>query len=431
MTTLLVSCGGGGTQGGDPAASGPLAILPNTGSLYANVPQTFTVAGGRGPYTLVSNEQTVLPLNRTISGNTFTVTPNQPGVVDPQTDPNVVPSRSVTITVRDSAGTQVNGTYNVLQNFLTGYNLLISTIANCASTTPGSATSSTEACAGADSLIQLVPISNGLRYANKQMRLTSTYGPFAFILDSTGVTGGTYIATADTAGNVSARIRVQSDAATQYAQFRLTDVATGAYRDINFVVTNTTGASTPLSAIPSTINLSGADSSKCGTGNVNVFPIGGTPPYTASTTFPNAISINPPVVNTRGEPFNVALYNPNFCVGPGTVVIRDNTGAIVTVQITTTVGTGAPVLPLSVAPTALCVPNSGSGVVIVTGGNTNKVINSSNPGVANALPTIGSNDFPFQVQAGGAVAVPEVVTFTVSDGATNATIAVTRKPTCP
>ena len=109
MTALLVSCGGGGTQGGAPTAAGTLSILPSTGSLYANVPYTFNIAGGRAPYLVVSNEQTLLALNFTTTNNTFTAVPNQPGVVDLGQDPNQVPSRKVTVTVRDSAGTEIAG----------------------------------------------------------------------------------------------------------------------------------------------------------------------------------------------------------------------------------------------------------------------------------------------------------------------------------
>ncbi len=430
VTAMLVSCGGSGTTGGNPLTNGTLAILPNTGSLYANVPITLNVAGGIGPYFITSNEQTVMPLNFQLNGNSFTTVPNQPGVVDPQTDPNVVPSRTVIITARDSKGDQTTATYNVLQNFLTGYGLSISTTANCS----GSATSTTgsEACAGEDSLISLVPISNGLRYAQKQMRFTANFGPFAFILDSTGITGPTVTSIADSAGGVTARIRVTPNAATQYAQFRLTDVATGAYRDFTFVVKNINGSNVPLSVVPASISLTGATTASCGTGLVNVFVYGGKPPYTANTSFPNSILISPPLVTRSGDPFSVQIFNPNICLGPGNVVITDALGAFVTMDVTTAAGTTAPVLPLTAAPNALCVPDGGTGVVSVSGGNATKVINSSNPALATALPTSGTGNFTTTISSLGAGGpVGTLVTFTVNDGGTAAVVSVTRKTTCP
>ena len=430
MAALLGSCGGGGVSGGDPLKNGTLSILPNTGSLYANVPVTLNVAGGTGPYFITSNEPTVMPLNFTLNGNSFTTVPNQPGVVDPVTDPNIVPSRTVIVTARDATGAQTTATFNVIQNFLTGYGLSITTTANCLPA--GAVTAGSEACAGADSLISLVPISNGLRYANKQMRLTALFGPFAFILDSTGITGPTVTTTADSAGGVTARIRVTPNAATQYAQFRLTDVATGAYRDITFIIRNASGGNTPLSALPTSISLSGATTASCGTGFANVFAFGGVPPYRASTTFPGSINISPPEVTRSGDAFTVQIFNPNVCLSPGNVVITDAAGNFVTVAITTTPGTTPPVLPLSVAPSSLCVPDGGTGVVSISGGNANKVINSSNPTLATALPVTGTGNFTTTINslgAGGAVGT--LVTFTVNDGANAATISVTRKTTCP
>ena len=430
MTALLISCGGSGVNNGTPQQNGSLSILPDTGSLYANIPYTFNIAGGKQPYLIVTNEQTLLALNFTMSGNSFIAVPNQPGVVDVGQDPNQVPSRKVTITVRDAAGTQVNGTYDVLQNFLTGYSLSISTTATCAAA--GAATTAPQACAGADSLISLVPVSNGLRYANKQMNLRALFGPFAFILDSTGITGPSVTVTADTAGGVTARIRATPNAATQYAQFRLTDVVTGAYRDITFVILNATGGNTALSALPASISLSGATTASCGTGTVNVFAFGGTPPYSASTTFPNSIAISPPIVTRSGDAFSVQVFNPNFCLSPGNVVITDAAGNFVTIDVTTTAGTATPVQALSVAPSSVCVPDGGTAVVSVSGGNTNKVINSSNPLLATAVPTTGTGNFTTTINslgAGGAAGT--AVVLTVNDGATAATISVTRKTTCP
>lgn len=436
MAVILGSCGGGGaatatTPAGNPLTNGPLAMVPNAGTMYAFTPFTINIAGGRPNYLVASNEQTVVPLNTTITGNTFTVFPNQPGVVDPQADANSVPSRTVIITARDADGAIVTGTFNVLQNFLTGYGLSISTTATC-SGTAGAGAAAAQACAGEDSIITLTPVSNGLRYANKQMRFQTVFGPYAFILDSTGITGPTYTTNADSAGNVIARIRVTPNAPTQYAQFRLIDVATGAYRDIAFTILNANGANVPLSILPSTLSLSGATTATCGTGLVNVFVFGGKPPYTADTSFPNSISITPPIVTRSGDAFSVSVFNPNFCLAPGNVVFRDALGAFVTMDVTTTPGTTAPVLPLTVAPSAICVPDGGSAVVNVSGGNASKVINSSNPALAVAVPTVGTGNFTPAINslgAGGAIGT--AVTLTVNDGATSATISVTRKTTCP
>ena len=212
----------------------------------------------------------------------------------------------------------------------------------------------------------------------------------------------------------------------------MTDVVTGAYRDFTFVIKNASGGNTALSALPTSISLSGATKTTCGTGLVNVFAFGGLPPYTASTTFPNSILISPPIVSRSGDAFSVQIFNPTFCLSPGNVVITDAAGNHVTVDVTTTAGTADPVLPLAVAPSTLCVPDGGTGVVSISGGNSSKVINSSNPSLATALPTTGTGNFTTTISslgAGGAVGT--AVILTVNDGANAATITVTRKTTCP
>jgi hypothetical protein len=128
----------------------------------------------------------------------------------------------------------------------------------------------------------------------------------------------------------------------------------------------------------------------------------------------------------------VSIFNPNICLAPGNVVITDALGAFVTIDVTTTPGTTPPVLPLTVAPGALCIPDGGTGVISISGGNANKVINSSNPGLATAIPTSGTGNFTSTINASGAGGVVgTLVTLTVNDGGTSASVSVTRKTTCP
>ena len=117
---FLASCGGGGATS-SPNAAGALQLLPGASSLYAAVPYTFNIVGGRKPYLVTSSEQTLIELNITIDSNSFTIVPRNPGVVDVGLDPNEVPRRTVNIEVRDSNGASLSNAYNVLQNFFTGY----------------------------------------------------------------------------------------------------------------------------------------------------------------------------------------------------------------------------------------------------------------------------------------------------------------------
>jgi hypothetical protein len=426
---LVGACGGGGTKGSDPNTVGDLAINPSTGSMYALQPFTIQIAGGRRPYNLSTTEPTLVSLPLQIDQNVITVTPAQPGVVDVGQDPNQVPSRRAIITVRDANGAQVNGTYDVLQNFLTGYGLSISSITSCGA--GAAATTALQACAGADSLIRLVPVTNGTRFARKQMRFEVRYGSFSFVLDDVAgqPTAASVTKTADDTGAVSARIRVLPLALTQYAQFRMTDVATGQYLEFPFVITNADSASV-LSVLPSMVSLVGPNTAQCGSGGFSLAPLGGRPPYTARVTGTGQNTLISPSLVNAGEAFSVTVGASTTCT-TFSILITDSTGATTTASITTSFGTTAPVLPLTVSPNAVCIPDGGNATVLVRGGATAKVVNVSNPSLLN-VPATGSGDFTMTLTAAGAGgAGGQFVTVTVTDGASNAAVTVTRKATCP
>ena len=54
-SVILGSCGGGGAAHDEPVVG--LALLPSAATLYAGVPYTFTIGGGRAPFTIVSSER--------------------------------------------------------------------------------------------------------------------------------------------------------------------------------------------------------------------------------------------------------------------------------------------------------------------------------------------------------------------------------------
>lgn len=424
----LSSCGGGGTQGGDPLKVGDLALQPAAANFFALNQVTLQIAGGRSPYNISVSEPTIFPSNFQLSGNTWTFTPSQPGVFDPSSDPNEVPARSVSVTVRDANGTQATGAYRVLQNFLVGYGLNLSTLTTCG----GTATTAIEACSGSDSLVALIPVTNGLRYAGKQMQLRVMYGPFAFIQDGPpdGITGPTYTRNADSTGLVTARIRVLPSVITQYAQFRLTDVASGAYRDVTFVIRNASPET--LSVLPSDITFTGSSTAQCGFGGANLFPLGGKSPYSAAATN-TSIQLSPSQV-TAGNAFNLLIGPSTTCI-TASVIVTDAEGKTATVSVKTEPGTTAPVLPLAATPTTVaCLPDTtGSAQITISGGANNKVVAVSNPGLLQPTPATGTGTFVLNLNSlGTGGATLQSVTVTVSDGsATPATIAVGRKSTCP
>lgn len=425
---LVASCGGGGVSGSTGLSQGALQLLPGTGDLYAGVPFNFTIAGGRAPYFVTTDQQTLIPGPFTVNGNNFTVVPNNPGVVDVGQDPNQVPSRTINITVRDNAGTQISQSYSILQNFLTGYGFTVVSLSTCGVT---GAEVSVAACAGFESRIDFRPTSAGVLRARRQIRFSINYGPFAYIQDDNQTLAATYTLTTDDLGRGTARLFAAANAFTQYASMRATDVATGAYVDFTFVLLSAPLG--PLTAIPAALpTVTGGDTSSCGNGSSSIVVTGGAPPYTATSTAPLSVLVSPATVATSGGTFNV-IYGgglPPNC-GSGQVVITDSLGQVITVSAASAPGTGAPVQPLSASPNPLCVaPLTGSGTILVSGGNPNKVVNTSNPAVAPIAPTSGTGNFNVSV-GGGAGLMAGTATVTISDGASTRTVTVNRQATCP
>jgi hypothetical protein len=432
MLAGLTSCGGGGVSSETGLNNGILNVAPTVGNLYAGVPFTFVFSGGTRPYFITSSEQTVIPLaGYRVDGNTLTVIPNNPGVVDPVTIPGEVPHRSVNLTVRESSnGNTVIGVYQVLQNFFLGYNVSVEGL-NCAS-----GTSALAACSGSRSRITVRPITNGLIHRNKVLRFTILEGQLSYVInEATGALGPEVTATTDEQGFASVQIQVPFGTRTQYAKIRITDVASGVYVDRDFNIFNLVG---PLIATPAEINLVGLNSSVCGSGIADIIVTGGQPPYTASSSQPNLISIQPTTVTTNGGSFSVTIFAgglPN-CVN-GQVVILDSVGQTANVTITTTPGTAPAVTPMTVAPNNICVADVAPGnsvQVLVSGGNNGKVVNVTDPTRVAATPTNFSNQSQaVTITAVGVATPPTGQQSTVSfyDGGTQAVLTVVRKLTCP
>jgi hypothetical protein len=423
----LASCGGGGVSSDTGNSQGTFAINPGSGSLYAEIPVSFQVVGGQKPYTITSNEQTVIPLvGFRVDGNSFSIIPRNPGVIDAGLQPEEVPRRTVILTVRDNRGVQITAEYRVIQNFLNGYDVSLFALNNCNTDTDPPLS----ACAGFRSRLSLLPINNGLLHRNRQMRISRVSGDFSMVVnENTGALGQFVDTVTDEQGRAAVQLSVPASAITQFATIRVTDIQSGIYRDHHFTIFSTLG---PLSVLPDEITLTGLDNQTCGSGMVTLLASGGTPPYTATSSSPQFVNVSPAQVNESGGTFTVTIGQalPPGCLQDAVVVVRDATGRTDTFTINTEVGSDPPVVPLSVSPTTVCIEDGGFATIAVIGGRPGKVMNSSNPSLATTTPTTGSGDFTFTIDAvGAAPALGTFVTIFVNDGTPNsAQIAARRVP---
>lgn len=423
VALVLSSCGGGGATS-SPNNVGSLQLLPSTGSLYAGVPYTFNIVGGRKPYLITSTEQTLLPLNLNLDGNQFTVVARNPGVVDVGLDPNEVPRRTVTIEIRDSVGAAISSEFSVLQNFFTGYSQFFTS--TCLGTEPP------QACSGSESIVTLFPISNGALYGNREFQLDRVRGDYSFVVEDPTVTPqlvNQLRVRSDHNGKVIVRLRVAVNAVTQIASFKVTDIATQATTDVVFFIVQQAPVDF-ITALPNEIQYTGALSTQCGSGSTDVFLFGGVPPYTivAST----GVGFSPSVVTTAGGRLTISVSQSAPPCQTGLVVtIRDSRGAVSAIPITLNVGSGT-LPPVTVSPTSISGLGCGeSRSVTMIGGaaslsiaSLHSQVTATQSGSTLTMTRRATDSAPGPHPTDGAV--------TITDGATITTVAISGiAPTCP
>ncbi len=419
---LVAGCGGGGAAG-NPAANPVLQITPATGSLYAGVPATFQIMGGRRPYALSSSEPGLLPVPSQIDSNSFEVVPNNPGVIDSGLKPEDLPVRTVNITVRSGDGQTVTSVVKVGINFLTSYNVVYTT-SICPTTGP---TAGAQVCAGGETLVSLFAVFNGNILAGRQYRFEVVRGTFTLTNPDTGASGQSVVVTTDNGGTARAVIRVPLGVTSQIGILRVVDVATGVYEDHAFSIAGN-GPSGTLTPIPSTVTFKGNFTTDCGVGQADIYVFDGVTPYFATSSNP-AISVTPQSGTNPGR-ITVSASSINPPCPSATVIITDGAGSRGTVTVTSTPGSVTPPAPpeppVSITPSSITLACGGSGSVSVIGGSGTYSASSANSAIT-AL--ISGNTLTVTRVNSGTVPVPATVF--VTDGATIASLSVTSPATCP
>ena len=396
----LTGCGGGGAASPAPSDSGSLALSPASATLYAGVPYDLNIVGGRKPYLITSSEPTIIALNRTVSASSVTIVANNPGVVDPSASASEVPRRSVTISVRDSLGATVSAQYSVLQNFFTGYRQVYSNTCPTAD-----ANSVVDACSGTDSLVQLVPVSQGSLYVNRELRLDRVRGDFTFVNEASSAspqTSDRIQVRTDGTGRALARIRVALAAPAQLATYTITDVATGATTTVAFVivqVSTTAAVDLEVRATPASVTLNGLTTAQCGSGTADFLISGGRPPYSIGGV-PSGLTVAPGVtLPASGSRLTVTVPPVAApCPQPYTMLVSDSVGRLTSVTVNTSPGIASGAQALELIPEQVTLPGrlvdqcgNGSTDLVVVGGRPPYAVSvPPGVGVAPAGPLVSS-----------------------------------------
>ena len=423
---LLASCGGGGATG-NPNQFGPVSIAPVVGTFYAGMPSTFTLSGGRRPYSVTSSEPGILPVPPVVDAFNFDVIPNNPGVVDSGLAVGDLPVRTVNVTIRDATGSAATATIKVAQNFLTGYGLRF-TASTCP--LPSGATAVTP-CAGGDTAIQLAATFDGSRHGNEAFRLEVVRGQFAFYTpnSSTSIISINYTTTSDHEGKITAVIRVPAGVPPQIAIIRVVHIASGSSTEQLFTIVGSSATPLVLTAIPATFSFTGVDSTVCGTGSGDFFVFDGAPPY-AAVSSNSAVQVTPTSSSTQPGRFTITVGSTQACPTAAPVIVTDSQGNRVVVTVTSTRGpVAAPPPAMSVAPNSITLVCNSSGSVSVVGGSGSYSVTSSHPRV-NATVS-GRTITITRVNGDGVIVYPTTASISVTDGATAQVVDTTVPANCP
>ncbi len=244
----LAACGGGSGAPNNPYVTPPetaaLTVAPTALTAYAGVPATATITSGVAPFFAFSSNSTVLPVAQNVAGNTIVLLPNK-----------VLTDTDVTITVQDSAG----------QTKTIAVTVKDSPIFNALTFAPSGDDCGTNLCSGQTGTATVLATGpGGSPLVGRQIRFDVVFGAVGIMTTNPGSPlVQTLTVATDSGGKAVAGIQALTNATTQPAQIRATDVTSGQQQIANFTVVNSTvGTQSPLTVIPATATITSASATE-------------------------------------------------------------------------------------------------------------------------------------------------------------------------
>ena len=337
-TLVLTGCGGG-SGAPNNFFDQFMTVTPSTAVAYSGMPTTLNINGGSGPFQVTSSNSAVLPVS--VSGRTVVLQPN-----------NVAADTAVDVTVKD-VGPLINQTQVTIPVTVRAAPLL-----NSFTITANLADCGTALCSGqtATASVVLHGPEGGL-LAGRPVRFDVIGSSYAIVSNNPAqpLTNSLTVVS-DSTGTAAVILKANTNAPTQVAQMSVTDLTSGQKLTANFTIVQVTDGTQILTVVPDTATINGPFKGVCSSGFATDYYIyGGTPPYRVSSTFPNAVTLVNPVVNTNGGFFE-AVTNGS-CVDPLLFTIVDATGRQTKTELHNVEGTldnpNAVPPDLAVAPTTV------------------------------------------------------------------------------
>jgi hypothetical protein len=338
----------------------------------------------------------VLPVTQSVSGAALTLVANA-----------VDSDKAVTITIQDAAGQRVPASVTVKGSPLLG-TLSVEAVSGstCGSSASGggagaAAATSATLCSGEDGKAKITLRSaNTSPAANRQVRFDVVQGAFDFLVDQAGtVLSKTVTAITDQNGDAIVTLRTNPGVATQIALIRATDLTSGNRVDSSFTVVQATAGVASFTSNPRAYAFFGFYVQSCASGSVDFYIYGGSAPYTAVLSRPDAARLSSATSPTEGATTTVAASGGYVrarvlggnCSGKTDmfITVTDATGRVLTIGLSNEAGTEP--LPVDPPPTALVISppvrsvQCAPGVVVpfnVVGGTPPYQMSTSRPNTA-------------------------------------------------
>jgi hypothetical protein len=375
VAAALSGCGENTTSRGNETLEGaePLVMSPANAVAYNGSPVSLYITGGTRPYTITSSNSAVISVPNSVSGSTVVFDAN-----------NVAADTPVSLDVLDAKGVRASSSITVKPSVI---NQTLTVTPDPA--TPGTGCG-TAVCSGMMGLVTVQLKNLVTPLVNRSVRFDVVQGDYRFITDAGATTfADSFTVNTDQNGYAHVRIMANTNAPTQYALLKVTDVAGGSVLQTAFTIAQYTDGAGILSVVPTTRTITAYFKGECSSGVLVDYIIhGGTPPYSVTSTDKDVATVFPASVLTNGGGFTATTHSLGVCPGTTTIDIVDATGRVIQASLFNNEGTNTTVPPAPVAlfvtSTTATVPVGANASVAVGGGYEPYNVSSSNLAVATA-----------------------------------------------
>lgn len=271
-TVLLSLAGCGGSSSSTPAPlTTTLSATPATFVAFGNTPNTVAIAGGVGPFKVTSNNSAVLPVTASVTGASFTFTPN-----------NVTADTPVTLTVTDSASATSAVAVTVTPATIpSGLIKIVPAAGSVCSPANNAAISVATFCSGETGTASVtLKDSTGAVLANRAVRFEAlTIGATFAATANAALFSRVVTVNTDAQGVANVFIRADAEASSEAAFIRATDTVSNHRVDTWITVLKIASGAAALNVVPTTGGMVGYFSSECPFVRREFNVYGGTAPY--------------------------------------------------------------------------------------------------------------------------------------------------------